>query len=82
MVLIDEATANIDPKNDALIQKVIAEKFKGSTVITIAHRLTTLAQSDQIMVMEQGELVEIGPPKQLENKKDGFYAKMLKRNAK
>lgn len=57
IVLIDEATANIDVKNDAIIQKVITEKFKQSTVLTIAHRLSTLKNSDKIMVMEKGELV-------------------------
>ena len=51
VVLIDEATANIDVKNDALIQRVIAQKFKESTVLTIAHRLSTLENSDKIMVM-------------------------------
>lgn len=57
IVLIDEATANIDVKNDSLIQNVIADKFKNSTVLTIAHRLSTLKNSDKIMVMEKGELV-------------------------
>ena len=54
IVLIDEATANIDVRNDTIIQKVIAEKFKQSTVLTIAHRLSTLKNSDKIMVMEKG----------------------------
>lgn len=57
IVLVDEATANIDVKNDTLIQKVIADKFKESTVLTIAHRLSTLKNSDKIMVMDQGRLV-------------------------
>lgn len=51
IVLIDEATANIDVKNDSIIQKVIAEKFKDSTVLTIAHRLSTLKNADKIMVL-------------------------------
>ena len=65
VVLIDEATANIDVKNDALIQEVISEKFRESTVLTIAHRLSTLQHSDKIMVMEQGRLVEFGSPTEL-----------------
>lgn len=51
IVLIDEATANIDVKNDRLIQKVIKDKFKNSTVLTIAHRLSTLKNSDKILVL-------------------------------
>lgn len=65
VVLIDEATANIDVKNDAIIQRVIAEKFKESTVLTIAHRLSTLQSSDKIMVMSEGQLVEFGRPGEL-----------------
>lgn len=65
IVLIDEATANIDIHNDTIIQKVISDKFKSSTVLTIAHRLSTLKNSDKIMVMEKGRLVEFGDPTEL-----------------
>ena len=65
IVLIDEATANIDTKNDKLIQDVIASKFKSSTVLTIAHRLSTLKNSDKILVLGGGEVLEWGSPKEL-----------------
>ena len=54
VVLIDEATANIDPKNDQLIQGLISSKFADSTVLTIAHRLRSLENSDKIVVLEEG----------------------------
>ena len=57
IILIDEATANIDVKNDELIQKVIATKFKESTVLTIAHRLATLKDVDKVLVLGKGEVV-------------------------
>jgi ABC-type multidrug transport system fused ATPase/permease subunit len=57
IVLIDEATAYIDIKNDSIIQKVISEKFRESTVLTIAHRLSTLQNSNKIMVMDEGKLI-------------------------
>ena len=82
IVLIDEATANIDVRNDALIQKVIAEKFRESTVITIAHRLSTLEHSDKIMVLEQGKLVQFGSPKELQSEIGGTFAEMMKKNKK
>jgi len=65
IVLIDEATANIDIKNDAIIQRVISEKFRESTVLTIAHRLSTLQNSNKIMVMDKGKLIEFGSPAEL-----------------
>ena len=57
IVLIDEATANIDTKNDKMIQEVIARKFAESTVLTIAHRLSTLENSDKILVLGKGEVL-------------------------
>lgn len=65
IVLIDEATANVDVRNDILIQKVIAQKFKGKTLLTIAHRLSTIANYDKIMIMEDGKLIEFGSPRGL-----------------
>lgn len=62
IVLIDEATANIDTKNDKMIQEVIATKFKHSTVLTIAHRLSTLKNSDIILVLGEGKVLEWGSP--------------------
>jgi ATP-binding cassette, subfamily C (CFTR/MRP), member 1 len=82
VVLIDEATANIDVRNDALIQRVIADKFRESTVLTIAHRLSTLQNSDRIMVMEHGRLVEFGPPAELEARAGGVYSEMMRKHQK
>ena len=53
-MLIDEATANIDVKNDQIIQQVLQSKFIESTVLTIAHRLSTLKDSDKILVLGNG----------------------------
>ena len=80
IVLIDEATANIDTKNDKKIQEVIASKFATSTVLTIAHRLTTLKNSDKILVLGKGEVLEWGSPEELLEKEGGIYREMWEKN--
>ena len=57
---MDEATASIDPENEHLIQQAISELTQGNTVITIAHRLATIEQADQILVIDDGMIVQQG----------------------
>jgi ATP-binding cassette subfamily C (CFTR/MRP) protein 1 len=76
-ILMDEATANIDPENDKLIQRTIRTAFADRTVITIAHRLATVIDSDQIVVMDAGEAKEVGTPRELVEKENGIFRSMI-----
>jgi ABC-type multidrug transport system fused ATPase/permease subunit len=67
ILLIDEATANVDHGTDAVIQTVIIDKFPVRTILTIAHPLNTVAQSDRILVMEQGHVVNVDVPNNIFN---------------
>jgi ATP-binding cassette subfamily B protein len=60
IILLDEATASLDPENEALIQQAISKLIAGKTVIVIAHRLKTVAGADKIIVLEDGKLAEEG----------------------
>jgi len=65
IIILDEATASIDPENEHLIQNAISELTKGRTIITIAHRLATIEQADQILVVDDGRIVQKGAHKEL-----------------
>lgn len=73
ILVLDEVTANIDEKTDELIQSSIRKIFKESTVLTIAHRLNTIMDSDMILVMESGSLVEFDHPYTLLKDLKGYF---------
>ncbi|XP_029676431.1 probable multidrug resistance-associated protein lethal(2)03659 [Formica exsecta] len=82
LLVLDEATANIDSHTDALIQDTIRRNFKECTVITIAHRLNTVIDSNRIIVMENGCIVEFGSPYELLHKPDGYFKQMVEKTDK
>lgn len=75
IVVLDEATAFADPENEVLIQRALAELTRGKTVLMIAHRLSTVANADAILVLEGGRLVERGTHADL-LAAGGLYARM------
>lgn len=75
IVVLDEATAYIDPENEAILQKAVADLVRGKTVIVIAHRLSTIRDADQIVVVNNGQIEAIGTHKEL-SKNCSLYKKM------
>lgn len=78
IIILDEATSSVDPENEYLIQQAICELVKGKTVITIAHRIATIENADQILVMDDGRIVQCGVHEQL-IQQDGIYRNFIKR---
>ena len=76
IVILDEATASIDPENEHLIQQAISELTIGKTVIVIAHRLATIEHADQILVIDKGQVVQKGTHRQL-IQQDGLYRRFI-----
>ncbi|KAF4111886.1 hypothetical protein G5714_006681 [Onychostoma macrolepis] len=82
ILIIDEATANVDPRTDELIQKTIRYKFKECTVLTIAHRLNTIIDSDRILVLDAGRIHEYDAPHVLLQDQNGIFYKMVQQTGK
>lgn len=82
ILVLDEATANVDPTTDALVQATIRKKFKDCTVLTIAHRLNTIMDSDKVLIMEQGQVLEYDHPYTLLQDEQGHFSSMIQETGK
>ncbi|KAK3863657.1 hypothetical protein Pcinc_030600 [Petrolisthes cinctipes] len=82
ILVLDEATANVDPRTDGLIQQTIRSKFQECTVLTIAHRLHTIMDSDRVMVLNAGSLHEFDEPHILLNKENSMFHSLVQQTGR
>ncbi len=82
IVILDEATSALDNKSEAIVQEAINNLMKDRTVLIIAHRLSTVRHADKIVVVNYGEIAEIGTHEELIAKEDGIYASLYKTQLK
>eukprot|EP01094_Clydonella_sp_ATCC50884_P009249 TRINITY_DN1877_c0_g4_i2.p1 TRINITY_DN1877_c0_g4~~TRINITY_DN1877_c0_g4_i2.p1 ORF type:complete len:1344 (+),score=519.36 TRINITY_DN1877_c0_g4_i2:436-4467(+) len=78
VLVMDEATASVDPDTDAVIQRTVREAFKERTVLTIAHRLPTVIDSDRIMVLDQGKIAEFDSPERLLSRAESEFSGLVR----
>jgi ABC-type multidrug transport system fused ATPase/permease subunit len=77
LIILDEATANLDPEIEDRIQEALSRLFRNRTVLMIAHRLNTARRADAILVMEKGQVVESGTHEAL-LEQDGLYRRLAR----
>lgn len=80
ILISDEATASVDPETDILIQETIKLNFSNCTVLTISHQIHNIIDSDRILVLENGRIVEFDQPYELLMKRDGYLRKLVDAN--
>ncbi|WP_242927004.1 ABC transporter ATP-binding protein [Pontibacter vulgaris] len=78
ILILDEATSSLDSESEQLVQQAMDELMKDRTTIVIAHRLATIRKVDKILVIDGGEIVEVGSHDELSNNNDGIYANLLR----
>ncbi len=77
LVLLDEATSNVDGETDRLMQRIMREEFSEHTVITVAHRLETVLDCELVVVMDRGRVVEWGEPGELRGREGGVFRGLI-----
>ncbi|ORZ37666.1 P-loop containing nucleoside triphosphate hydrolase protein [Catenaria anguillulae PL171] len=76
IVIFDEATSATDAETDAIVQRTIRQEFKECSVLTIAHRINTIYDSDMILVLDQGKVAEFAPPQELLKNEESLFTKL------
>ena len=76
IVVLDEATANVDMKTDRCLQEVIRSKLTGRTILTIAHRLETILDYDKVLVLDSGKVMEFDSPRILLEREDSEFSRL------
>ncbi|XP_062174169.1 putative ABC transporter C family member 15 isoform X2 [Alnus glutinosa] len=77
ILVLDEATASVDSATDGVMQKIISQEFKDRTVVTIAHRIHTVIDSDLVLVLSEGKIAEYDTPGKLLKRPDSFFSKLI-----
>ncbi|KAI3418651.1 uncharacterized protein J3R85_013600 [Psidium guajava] len=78
ILVLDEATASVDSATDGIIQKIISQEFKNRTVVTIAHRIHTVIDSDLVLVLSDGRIAEFDRPMKLLERENSFFSKLIR----
>ncbi|XWS56831.1 hypothetical protein CRYUN_Cryun09bG0119300 [Craigia yunnanensis] len=78
ILVLDEATASVDSATDGVLQKIISQEFKDRTVVTIAHRIHTVIDSDLVLVLSDGRVAEFDTPAKLLEREDSFFSKLIR----
>ncbi|KAJ1399410.1 P-loop containing nucleoside triphosphate hydrolase [Sesbania bispinosa] len=78
ILVLDEATASVDSATDGVIQSIISQEFKNRTVVTIAHRIHTVVDSDLVLVLSDGRVAEYDEPSKLLEREDSFFFKLIR----
>lgn len=82
ILVLDEATASVDSATDGILQEIISQEFKDRTIVTIAHRIHTVIDSDFVLVLSDGRIAEYDTPARLLEREDSFFSKLIREYSK